>query len=175
MLEIISRNNQNLKSNFKSTSPFLIFLSWSSSSKLFIFLYYSSTILIITNLLASTTTNYKLVSNNHQLINSLKSSLSNVLTKYYPLVGSIQNNYIECNDKGVIFSEAKVSCQLLEIINELELPSEFKKFIPFDQEKDGIAAVNDLAIAIQINLVNCGSITIVRTINQPSVKTIIEI
>ena len=98
-----------------------------------------------------------------------------MLTKYYPLAGRVKNNYVDCNDEGVVFSEAKVSCQLLEIINELELPSEFKKFIPFDQEKDGIAAVNDLAIAIQINLVNCGSITIVRTINQPSVKTIIEI
>lgn len=135
MLETISRNNQNLKSNFKSTSPFLIFLSWSNSSKLFIFLYYSSTILIITNLLASTTTNYKLVSNNHQVINSLKSSLSNVLTKYYPLAGRIKNNYVDCNDEGVVFSEAKVSCHLSEIVNEPEFSSEFKKLLPLIRKK----------------------------------------
>lgn len=108
---------------------------------------------------------HKLFSNkNHLFINSLKSSLSNVLTKYYPLAGRIKNNYVDCNDEGVIFSEAKVNCQLSEIINEPELPSEFNKLHPFDQEKD-VVGVNGLAIAIQVNMFNCGSVAIVVMIS----------
>ncbi|KAK9175275.1 hypothetical protein WN944_027281 [Citrus x changshan-huyou] len=101
---------------------------------------------------------HKLVSNNnHLFINSLKSSLSNVLTKYYPLAGRVKNNYVDCNDEGVVFSEAKVSCLLSEIINEL--PSEFNKLHPFDQEKDFVS-INGLPIAIQVNMFNCGSVAI---------------
>ena len=102
----------------------------------------------------------KLVSNNRHLFSdSLKSSLSNVLTKYYPLAGRIKNNYVDCNDEGVFFSEAKVSCQLSEIINEPEFPSEFKKLLPFDQEKD-VVSFDSLAIAIQVNMFNCGNVAV---------------
>ncbi|KAH9724863.1 F21J9.9 [Citrus sinensis] len=76
---------------------------------------------------------HKLVSNNHLFSNSLKSSLSNVLTKYYPLAGRIKNNYVDCNDEGVVFSEAK--------------------------EKD-VVSVDGLAIAIQVNIFNCGNVAI---------------
>ncbi|GAY56063.1 hypothetical protein CUMW_168950 [Citrus unshiu] len=102
---------------------------------------------------------HKLVSNNHLFSNSLKSSLSNVLTKYYPLAGRIKNNYVDCNDEGVVFSEAKVSCHLSEIVNEPKFLSEFKKLLPFDHEKD-VVSVDGLAIAIQVNIFNCGNVAI---------------
>ncbi|XP_076881648.1 akuammiline synthase 1-like [Bidens hawaiensis] len=45
----------------------------------------------------------------------MKKSLSEVLTRYYPFAGSLHtptSPYIDCNDEGVVFVEAKYDCQM---------------------------------------------------------------
>ena len=40
----------------------------------------------------------------------LKQSLSNVLTRYYPLAGHIKDNLtVDCNDEGISYLEAQVN------------------------------------------------------------------
>ncbi|KAL3728644.1 hypothetical protein ACJRO7_033254 [Eucalyptus globulus] len=48
----------------------------------------------------------------------LKSSLSKVLSRFYPLVGRIKDNlYIDCDDSGAEFIEAKIYCPLSRILD----------------------------------------------------------
>ncbi|KAL5553992.1 hypothetical protein UlMin_041393 [Ulmus minor] len=69
----------------------------------------------------------------------LKKSLSDVLTKFYPLAGRLKEDlFIDCNDEGIPFLEAKLN-----------------KFIPFESDK-----VTDLVLGIQLNIFECGGIAI---------------
>ena len=51
-----------------------------------------------------------------QVSQKLKTSLSEVLTLYYPLCGRIKGNksnlYVDCNDEGVLYLEARVPSKL---------------------------------------------------------------
>ncbi|KAH6787462.1 HXXXD-type acyl-transferase family protein [Perilla frutescens var. hirtella] len=50
---------------------------------------------------------------NSQKSNLLKKSLSEVLSRYYPLAGRLVGNlYVDCNDAGAPFSEAEADCDL---------------------------------------------------------------
>lgn len=94
--------------------------------------------------------------NDHKLGNNiisgdLKKSLSKVLTHYYPLAGCLNDDYVDCNDKGVLFLEAKVKCNLSQIIGEPN-PRKLNKFLP-DHVKNFI-------LAIQVNFFDCGNIAI---------------
>ena len=64
--------------------------------------------------------------------NSLKSSLSEVLTKlYYPLAGRLkENRFIHCNDEGIPYVKTQVKCKLSDVINS-PIPGELNKLIPF--------------------------------------------
>ncbi|KAL5768193.1 hypothetical protein ACOSQ2_014976 [Xanthoceras sorbifolium] len=83
--------------------------------------------------------------------NHLKTSLSKVLTHYYPLAGQVKDNYVDCNDKGALFLEAQVSCQLSQMLQE-PFPSDLNGFLP-----DG---VSNSAFAIQVNFFTCGNVAI---------------
>ncbi|KAL5835354.1 hypothetical protein ACOSQ4_014851 [Xanthoceras sorbifolium] len=83
--------------------------------------------------------------------NHLKTSLSKVLTHYYPLAGHVKDNYVDCNDKGALFLEAQVSCQLSQMLQE-PFPSDLNGFLP-----DG---VSNSAFAIQVNFFTCGNVAI---------------
>ncbi|KAI9187221.1 hypothetical protein LWI28_025684 [Acer negundo] len=105
---------------------------------------------------------HKLGSND--VTNSLKASLSEVLTRYYPLAGCLKETYVDCNTNGdtggdggggVLFLEAQVSCQLSEIL-ENPLPSEFiNKFLP-----DFSFGVANLVLAVQVNFFKCGGVAV---------------
>ena len=85
----------------------------------------------------------------------LKESLSKVLTRFYPLAGRVKEKlYVDCNDEGVHYVEAKASCQLSEFLED-PIPNQFNKFLPF--ELDG---VNGIAIAVQVTSFNCGGMVI---------------
>ncbi|XP_031254498.1 vinorine synthase-like [Pistacia vera] len=90
---------------------------------------------------------------NNDIFSNLKSSLSKVLCHYYPLAGCLKDNYVHCNDDGVVFLKAQVSCQLSQFIQE-PTASDFNRFLPYD---DG--PIN-FVLAIQINFFNCGSFAI---------------
>ncbi|KAK2987330.1 hypothetical protein RJ640_023631 [Escallonia rubra] len=52
--------------------------------------------------------------------NYLKQTLSETLTHYYPLAGKVKDglSYIDCNDEGVYYVEAKVSYGLKEFLSQ---------------------------------------------------------
>ncbi|KAK2981613.1 hypothetical protein RJ640_012895 [Escallonia rubra] len=89
----------------------------------------------------------------------LRKSLSQVLAKFHPVAGQIKDNVeIECNDEGVVFSDAKVNCRLREILIQPEadvinhlLPSEYHS-VTKSHEKVQFAA--------QVNTFSCGGMAI---------------
>ncbi|KAF3951083.1 hypothetical protein CMV_023234 [Castanea mollissima] len=85
----------------------------------------------------------------------LKQSLSDVLTRYYPLAGRIKDNLnVDCNDEGVLFREAQVKCKLSDIVTNPN-PAEFNRFLPCD-----IDGTHNLTFAVQVNYFTCGGIAI---------------
>ncbi|PON76095.1 Transferase [Parasponia andersonii] len=90
-----------------------------------------------------------------EISRKLKKSLSDVLTRYYPLAGRIKDNlFLNCNDEGIPYLEARVNCKLSDMLPNLD-PIELPKFVPF--ELDGRV---DLLLGIQLNIFECGGIAI---------------
>ena len=89
----------------------------------------------------------------HYISNHLKTSLSEVLTRYYPLAGSVKDSYVDCDDNGVLFSEAQVSCQFSQILQESFPSYELNQFLPDVQ-------VSNVCLAIQLNFLTCGNVAI---------------
>lgn len=54
------------------------------------------------------------------IANLLKKSLSQSLSKYYPFAGRLSStgSYVECNDAGVQFFEARIACKLSDILKK---------------------------------------------------------
>ncbi|KAL9303997.1 hypothetical protein ACSQ67_021260 [Phaseolus vulgaris] len=92
----------------------------------------------------------------------LKKSLSETLTKFYPLGGKIKEDLsIECNDEGANFVLARVKCPLDEFLVQPEV-TVLHKFIPVDLvdlasegSNSGTHVTN-----IQVNIFECGGIAI---------------
>ncbi|KAM7503066.1 hypothetical protein LguiB_001970 [Lonicera macranthoides] len=85
----------------------------------------------------------------------LKSSLSQTLNLYYPFAGRLSHGpYINCNDEGVEFHEAKHECRLPEILSKLENEYVSKLFPP------GLAwarvSHGSSLIVIRLNYFQCG-------------------
>ncbi|KAM7503064.1 hypothetical protein LguiB_001968 [Lonicera macranthoides] len=85
----------------------------------------------------------------------LKSSLSQTLNLYYPFAGRLSRGpYINCNDEGVEFHEAKHECRLPEILSKLENGYVNKLFPP------GLAwasvSHDSSLIVIRLNYFECG-------------------
>ncbi|XP_057454675.1 stemmadenine O-acetyltransferase-like [Lotus japonicus] len=89
----------------------------------------------------------------------LKQSLSETLTKFYPLGGRIKDDLtIECNDNGANFVEAKVNCPLSIFLGQPQL-NLLHKFLPielFSQESNS----ENYVTHIQVNFFECGGIAI---------------
>lgn len=85
----------------------------------------------------------------------LKTSLSDVLTLFYPFCGRLKddNSSVECNDAGVIYIESKVPTNLNDILKNPQI-HEIKEFFPFDPCNP---AVN---MAVQLNQFTCGGIAL---------------
>ena len=96
--------------------------------------------------------------NNHSNLERcevIKKSLSEALTRFYPLAGRVkQNLYVDCNDEGVQYVEAEANCRLSEFLED-PMPAEFNKFLPFELDD-----VNELALAVQVTTFNCGGMVI---------------
>ena len=85
----------------------------------------------------------------------IKKSLLEVLILFYPLAGRVKENlYIDCNDEGVLYAESKANCQLSEFL-ENPILAELDKFLPYE-----LVDVNELALAIQVIIFNCGGLVI---------------
>ncbi|KAK3033336.1 hypothetical protein RJ639_034183 [Escallonia herrerae] len=106
----------------------------------------------------------------------LKDSLSETLTRFYPLAGRVQNQdqyVINCNDKGLVFSTARVNnCAMADFLSstqpKVELLYQFLPTLPpttkiggddngkdDDDDDDGPAQ-----LAIQLNIFSCGGVAL---------------
>ncbi|KAE8716155.1 UDP-glucose flavonoid 3-O-glucosyltransferase 6-like [Hibiscus syriacus] len=67
----------------------------------------------------------------------LKRSISGALTYFYPLGGRITEDqlFVDCNDEGTPFVEARVKCQLSDVLNN-PVPKELNKLLPFEIHGD---------------------------------------
>ncbi|KAK9697485.1 hypothetical protein RND81_08G040500 [Saponaria officinalis] len=92
-------------------------------------------------------------------LDRLKNSLRATLSLFYPLAGRVQNaSYIDCNDMGVPYIEAKVpSIYLSEVVHKADmslldelLPSHGNDHVGYDK----------LLLAIQVITFACGGVTI---------------
>ncbi|KAI3995000.1 hypothetical protein MKX01_019814 [Papaver californicum] len=97
-------------------------------------------------------------SNNNDQIrkaNILKKSLSETLTRYYPIAGRIRDNIlVECNDEGVDYIEAKVNAVMSDFMNVEVVHQLHPSYIMLDD------VVKEAQLAVQVNLFDCGGIAI---------------
>ncbi|PQM42317.1 BAHD acyltransferase [Prunus yedoensis var. nudiflora] len=94
----------------------------------------------------------------HHRARQLKKSLSETLTRFYPFAGTIKDNaFIECNDNGACFIEARVSCLLSHILNEPD-HEVLKQLLPinFESPEEGRGCV----LHVQANYFKCGAMAI---------------
>ncbi|TKY56080.1 Vinorine synthase [Spatholobus suberectus] len=85
----------------------------------------------------------------------LKKSLSDVLTHFYPLAGRVNgNSFIDCNDEGIPYLEAKVKCKVVDVIHEPD-PGELNHLVPFLLDD-----ITNITFGVQLNVFDCGGIAI---------------
>ncbi|GFZ00011.1 hypothetical protein Acr_13g0014100 [Actinidia rufa] len=86
---------------------------------------------------------------------TLKNSLSECLTKFYPLAGRVVNNrFVDCSDVGVPYVEAQAHCHLSEVVAN-PIPKEFNKFLPCDLDD-----IRDLPVLVQVTFFECGGVAV---------------
>ncbi|XP_028806379.1 vinorine synthase-like [Neltuma alba] len=98
----------------------------------------------------------------------LKTSLSQILTLYYPFSGRIKRNksnlYVDCNDEGVLYLKARVPSKLSDFLkgNTNEQLNEIKGFLPLDPYKPKLDDDDEdrLIMAVQVTEFCCGGIAI---------------
>ncbi|WOG81902.1 hypothetical protein DCAR_0101058 [Daucus carota subsp. sativus] len=87
----------------------------------------------------------------------LKKSLSEALSKFYPLAGRFvsDNGHVDCNDEGAQYVEAQVNCKLNDVIRD-PIPNELAKLLPLELDD----ATVDLNFAVQVNFFKCGGLAV---------------
>ncbi|KAL6290962.1 hypothetical protein ACE6H2_008472 [Prunus campanulata] len=77
----------------------------------------------------------------------LQESLSKTLVLFYPLAGRLKGpEFIECNDEGAHFLEARVNCQLAEFLQQPE-PKFLNHLIPETDSETAQIALGHLAMS----------------------------
>ncbi|KAK8657382.1 hypothetical protein V6N13_035623 [Hibiscus sabdariffa] len=86
----------------------------------------------------------------------LKQSISDAMTYFYPLAGRMTEDqlFVDCNDEGIPFVEARVKCRLSDVLND-PVPKELNKLLPFEIHGD-----HEVLLGIQFNVFDCGGIGI---------------
>lgn len=97
-----------------------------------------------------------------QISHQLKRSLSDVLTKYYPLAGRINEDglLVDCNDSGALFVEAQVHALLSQTIESSATLEELEQYLPIKPFANCDDPKRDIVLAVQINFFECGGIGI---------------
>ncbi|TKY53001.1 Vinorine synthase [Spatholobus suberectus] len=94
-----------------------------------------------------------------QRLKQLKESLSQVLNHFYPFAGRIKDKLIiDCNDDGVHYTEAKVSCSLVEFFNRSNFLSFIHKLLPNQPVWE--VATEGYTTMIQVTCFACGGMVI---------------
>ncbi|KAF8040714.1 hypothetical protein BT93_B2825 [Corymbia citriodora subsp. variegata] len=85
----------------------------------------------------------------------IRRSLAEALAKFYPLAGRVRDNlYVDCNDEGALYVEARVRCELSDIL-ENPVPRVMNRLLPCE-----LGDVQDLAVAVQVNFFECGGLAL---------------
>ncbi|KAK3443272.1 hypothetical protein EUGRSUZ_B03225 [Eucalyptus grandis] len=88
-------------------------------------------------------------------LSRIKQSLAKALAKFYPLAGRVRDNlYVDCNDEGALYVEARVRCKLSDILENPE-PRVMNRFLPCELDN-----VQDLPVAVQVNFFECGGLAL---------------
>ncbi|XAR49613.1 Vinorine synthase [Bertholletia excelsa] len=87
---------------------------------------------------------------------TLKTSLSDTLTVFYPLAGRLVGTcHVDCNDEGVQYIEAHAKAPLSHLLAVSDL-SLLNCLLPFPH----LAAASELLLAVQVTFLGCGGIVI---------------
>ncbi|KAL8097389.1 diaboline synthase-like [Apium graveolens] len=94
----------------------------------------------------------------------LKNSLSKTLSEYYPFAGKLSSSgsYVDCNDEGIHFLEARIACNLSEILEKPPVKDEkegYGRLFPPDSIWHNIPHSRHL-MAVQLNHFSCGGLAI---------------
>ncbi|XP_074369390.1 diaboline synthase-like [Apium graveolens] len=97
--------------------------------------------------------------------NLLKNSLSKALSKYYPFAGRLRSagSYVDCNDQGVQFYEARIACTLSEILKRAAAKEEqegFGHLFPPGSVWANANVSDSCLVVVQLNHFSCGGIAI---------------
>ncbi|CAK9312060.1 unnamed protein product [Citrullus colocynthis] len=85
----------------------------------------------------------------------LKKSLAETLTRFYPLAGRPrENSYIDCNDDGAEYVEARANCVLSDFLKK-PTPELLAHFLPIKTEAPEAAAGGRMFL-VQVTLFECG-------------------
>ncbi|XP_019097249.1 PREDICTED: BAHD acyltransferase At5g47980-like [Camelina sativa] len=87
----------------------------------------------------------------------LKKSLSHTLPIFYPLAGRIMGSFVECNDEGALFIEARVDHLLLEFL-KYSVPESLEPLVPVEARSR--EAVTWPVLLIQAYFFRCGGLVI---------------
>ncbi|KAM7480910.1 hypothetical protein LguiB_005493 [Lonicera macranthoides] len=92
----------------------------------------------------------------------LKESLSKSLAIFYPFAGRVNDDLtIDCNDDGVLYTTASVSCKMVDLLANPQPKIElFYKFMPPQRPFCPNLVDRPSQIAIQVNEFACGGIAI---------------
>ncbi|XP_031096344.1 vinorine synthase-like [Ipomoea triloba] len=89
----------------------------------------------------------------------LKTSLSQILTKFYPLAGRINGNaWIDCSDQGAAFVVARASCPLSSFLVRGSEPESARRVLPIGVETND--PFRGCALIIQMTMFPCGGAVI---------------
>ncbi|OWM76173.1 stemmadenine O-acetyltransferase-like [Punica granatum] len=92
---------------------------------------------------------------NTERCETIKLALSEALTRFYPLAGRVkENRFVDCNDEGAHYVEARVRCRLSDIL-ENPNPQLMNKLLPVK-----LHVVSELGMVVQVNLFDCGGLGI---------------
>ncbi|KAL3833253.1 hypothetical protein ACJIZ3_007989 [Penstemon smallii] len=97
-----------------------------------------------------------------QATDSLKRSLSLILTRFYPIAGKISGDglSIDCNDQGVPFYVAKITGHKLSDLLKNPDPQFSKRLVPCEVTLDFELGPGGNLAMIQVNHFECGGIAI---------------
>ncbi|KAE8123966.1 hypothetical protein FH972_018879 [Carpinus fangiana] len=85
----------------------------------------------------------------------LKMSLQQTLNRFYPLAGTLKEDHsIDCNDEGVEFNEARVACNLSQVLQHFNMEI-LNQFLPFEPH-----GTHDVLLAVKYNIFKCGGVAI---------------
>ncbi|XP_019091453.1 PREDICTED: BAHD acyltransferase At5g47980-like [Camelina sativa] len=87
----------------------------------------------------------------------LKKSLSQTLPFFYPLAGKIMGTFVECNDEGAVFIEARVDHLLSEFL-KYSVPESLEPLVPVEARSR--EALTWPVLLIQANFFSCGGLVI---------------